>query len=329
MAIDEANIDLPEKDKKIYADLGLSIEPFKNVRYYYPYTKGEMMQHAQSYAHPQDVERQKKNHKAFTYKFTYDKSQDKLDLLLANEDDSTGTLESCVNYVINGEGCFAGVNNWKDFQDKLDEYTKTAANGGVKNEIQVTSWRKFKRCVSKAIKNDIFSKVIHDNVGEVDLTSEIQHNLTANQVMVIDIARLDENSQSFVFGSVARAIYEMKLGADRDNIPDKVILFVDELNKYASNDIPKNSPILRQLLEITERGRSLGIILFSVEQFRSAIHDRVKGNCSTHAYGRTNAIEISKADYKYVPKVYQNMMTRLFSRGIYYFQSSITIDCKY
>lgn len=200
---------------------------------------------------------------------------------------------------------------WKDFQDKLDEYTKTAANGGVKNEIQVTSWRKFKRCVSKAIKNDIFSKVIHDNVGEVDLTSEIQHNLTANQVMVIDIARLDENSQSFVFGSVARAIYEMKLGADRDNIPDKIILFVDELNKYASNDIPKNSPILRQLLEITERGRSLGIILFSVEQFRSAIHDRVKGNCSTHAYGRTNAIEISKADYKYVPKVYQNMMTRL------------------
>lgn len=57
--------------------------------------------------------------------------------------------------------------------------------------------------------------------------------------MVIDIARLDENSQSFVFGSVARAIYEMKLGADRDNIPDKIILFVDELNKYASNDIPK------------------------------------------------------------------------------------------
>lgn len=66
----------------------------------------------------------KENHKAFTYKFTYDKSQDKLDLLLANEDDSTGTLESCVNYVINGEGYFAGVNNWKDFQDKLDEYTK-------------------------------------------------------------------------------------------------------------------------------------------------------------------------------------------------------------
>lgn len=309
MAIDEPNTDLPEIDKEIYENLELSTEPFRNVRYYYPYSKDNLTQKVQSYAHPDDVLRQKANNKAFTYKFTYEDSQDKLDLLLANEDDSTGTLESCVNYVINGEGCFAGVNNWTQFQTKLDDYTKSAANGGTKNEIQVTSWRKFKRCVSKAIKNDIFSKVLH--AGEVDLSKEIQNNLTANQVLVIDIARLDENSQSFVFGSVARAIYDMKLGADRDNIPDKVILFVDELNKYASNDVPKNSPILRQLLEITERGRSLGIILFSVEQFRSAIHDRVKGNCATHAYGRTNAIEVSKADYKYIPKVYQNMMTRL------------------
>ena len=129
--------------------------------------------------------------------------------------------------------------------------------------------------------------------------------------MMIDITLLDDNTQSFVFGAVARAIWEMKFETDRNNIPKKVILFVDELNKYASTDTPKNSPILHQLLDITERGRSLGIILFSVEQFRSAIHDRVKGNCATAAYGRTNAIEVSKPDYRYIPKVYQNMMTRL------------------
>lgn len=143
------------------------------------------------------------------------------------------------------------------------------------------------------------------------MTEEITNNLVNGQVLVIDIARLDDNTQSFVFGSVARAIYDMKLGSERDNIPDKVIMFVDELNKYASNDVPKNSPILKQLLDIAERGRSLGIILFSVEQFRSAIHDRVKGNCATAAYGRTNAIEVSKSDYRYIPKTYQNMMTRL------------------
>lgn len=311
MAIDEANESLPTADRAIYESLDLPTEPFKNVKYYYPYSNDEMTNNVQSYVIPADVERQKANHIAKTYKFTFEEAKDQLDLLLANEDDSTGTLESCVNYVINGDGRFGSVNNWATFIERLDEYTKTAANGGQKNEIQVTSWKKFKRCVSKAIQNNIFHKILHEGQGEVDLTKEIHNNLTADQVMVIDIAKLDENSRSFVFGSVIQAIYDLKLGANRSNVPDKVIIFVDELNKFASNDSPKSSPILRQLLEITERGRSQGIILFSVEQFRSAIHDRVKGNCATHAYGRTNAIEVSKADYKFVPKVYQNMMTRL------------------
>lgn len=317
MAIDEPNVELSDDDKLTYHEtLGLSALPFDNVTYYYPYSRDAMMQKVQSYASPADVQRQKSEGKAFTYKFTFDKCQDKLDLLLANEDDSTGTLESCVNFIINQEGTFKDVDKWSTFNERLSEYTQAAQGPKSKNssEILVTSWRKFKRCISKAIQNDVFAKVMTE--GEVNLTEEIANNLRADRVMVIDIARLDENTQSFVFGSVARAIYDLKLGADRSDIPDKVILFVDELNKYASNDIPKNSPILRQLLDIAERGRSLGIILFSVEQFRSAIHDRVKGNCATQAYGRTNAIEVSKPDYRYIPKVYQNMMTRL-SQGEY------------
>lgn len=309
MAIDEPNESLSEADKRIYENLGLTSSPFSNVKYYYPYSKDEVTAKAQSYAMPDDIRAQRAKGKASLYKFTFDKCQDKLDLLLANEDDSTGTLESCVNFIINQQGRFRGINKWDTFSDTVDEYTSAGAGSNKGNEIQVTSWRKFKRCISKAIKNQVFAKTITDS--EVDLTEEIANNLRANQVMVIDIARLDENTQSFVFGSVARSIYDLKLGADRTDIPDKVILFVDELNKYASSDVPKNSPILRQLLDIAERGRSLGIILFSVEQFRSAIHDRVKGNCATHAYGRTNAIEVSKPDYRYIPKVYQNMMTRL------------------
>lgn len=306
MAIDEPNIELSDKDKKIYSDLGLKVEPFHNVRYYYPYGKGE---HLQSYAAPEDIASQKNRHIAFPYKFSFEQSLDMLDLLLANEDDSTGTLESCVNFIINGGGEFSGVSKWKTLVEKIDNCTKTANAGGQKNEIQVASWRKFKRCVSKAINNDIFANTVTS--GEVELPQEITNNLKPGEVMVIDIARLDENSQSFVFGSVARAIYDLKLGALRDDIPDKIIIFVDELNKYASTDVPKNSPILKQILDIAERGRSLGIILFSVEQFRSAIHDRVKGNCATSAYGRTNAIEVSKPDYRYIPKAYQNMLTRL------------------
>lgn len=307
MAIDEPNPDLSQKDKDIYKELGISTEPFSSVRYFYPYAKDKKTANVQSYADPNDVKDQISEGKASTYVFTYEESKDKLDLLLANEDDSTGTLESCINFILNGSGNFGGVSKWSTLKEKIDQCT--VGSTGTSKEIQVSSWRKFKRCISKAISNEIF--VNQDTNLQCDVTKEIANNLKAGDVFVIDIARLDENSQSFVFGSVARAIYDMKLGADRSDIPDKVILFVDELNKYASTDIPKNSPILKQLLDIAERGRSLGIILFSVEQFRSAIHDRVKGNCATQAYGRTNAIEVSKPDYRYIPKVYQNMMTRL------------------
>lgn len=311
MAIDEPNVSLSPADKKIYSDLGLSGTPFDNVTYYYPYSNIKSDGNVQSYANPEDVKEQVQEGKAKIYKFPFENCDDKLDLLLANEDDPNGTMESCVNYILNKQTPFRQVDRWDTLLEKIDECTHSQNNGGTKNEITVISWRKFKRCVNKAIKNHVFNASINEQLNEVDVTDEITHNLTNGQVMVIDIARLDESTQSFVFGSVARAIYDMKLGAERDNIPEKVVIFVDELNKYASNDVPKNSPILKQLLDIAERGRSLGIILFSVEQFRSAIHDRVKGNCATQAYGRTNAIEVSKSDYRYIPKIYQNMMTRL------------------
>ncbi len=307
MAIDEPNPELKEADKQIYTnELGLTTEPFRNVYYYYPYDNIRS-ENILTNADPKDVRRQKHEKKAFTYKFPCENYLDKLDLLLANEDDSTGTMESCVNYVINGQGDFSNIKNWQTLKEYIEKYAKGT---GAKNEILTSSWKKFLRIINKAVNTQ---GVFHDNLAdyEKDLSSEIKNNLVGGQVMVIDITLLDDSTQSFVFGSVARAVWDMKFSTERDNIPQKVIIFVDELNKYASSDTPKNSPILHQLLDITERGRSLGIILFSVEQFRSAIHDRVKGNCATSAYGRTNAIEVSKPDYRYIPKVYQNMMTRL------------------
>lgn len=158
----------------------------------------------------------------------------------------------------------------------------------------------------------------------VRLREEIS-KINANDVMVVDISKLDEESQGFVFGDVMRAVYNLKLGAtDRaeEEIPDRIIIFVDELNKYASNDVPKSSPILRQILDITERGRSLGIVLFGAEQFVSDIHKRVKGNCATQAFGRTNAIEITKEDFRFVPSVYKTMLTRL-KQGEYIIQNPV------
>ena len=166
---------------------------------------------------------------------------------------------------------------------------------------------------------------VHEDDNEVRIADKIQ-KIKANDVYVVDMAKLDSNMQAFVFGNTVREIMDYQLGEKTDVFedgrkpPSRIIIFIDELNKYASTETPKNSPIIRQILDIAERGRSLGVVLFGAEQFMSAIHTRVTGNCAAFAYGRTNAIEVSKTNYKYIPKVYQSMMTRL-KPGEYIVQS--------
>lgn len=138
MAIDEPNPDLSQKDKDIYKELGISTEPFSSVRYFYPYAKDKKTANVQSYADPNDVKEQISQGKASTYVFTYEESKDKLDLLLANEDDSTGTLESCINFILNGSGNFGGVSKWSTLKEQIDQCT-VAGSTGTSKEIQVSS----------------------------------------------------------------------------------------------------------------------------------------------------------------------------------------------
>jgi DNA helicase HerA-like ATPase len=234
-------------------------------------------------------------------------------------------MESIVNYITSGEGHFNGITNWEDLKEEIKKHQEKGDTGKDKT-ISVLSWRKFYRLFRKALERNLFfSNSLKRDGTEVRLQESIKQ-IKKNDIHVIDIAKLDEEAQGFVFGDVMRAIYDLKLGqiTDREEaeIPSKIVIFIDELNKYGSKDVPKNSPILRQLLDITERGRSLGIILFAAEQFKSDIHDRVKGNCATHAYGRTNAIEISKPDYQFVPTVYKSMLTRL-KQGEYILQNPV------
>lgn len=322
LAIDEANDELGKEDKRIYKMLGLDTNPFQHVKYYYPYSKDVT---TSTYGRKDDIENQMKLNKAFSYKYIFDDDKESIDLLFSNIDDPNQTMESIVNHIVTGQGSFKGITNWDDLLKQVYEHTKSG-NTGKEKEITVLSWRKFYRLFRKTIeKTTIFQNNIVKNKKETRLQEALK-NIQKNDVCVVDIAKLDEETQGFVFGDVMRAIYELKLGQienrNEADIPSKIIIFIDELNKYASKDVPKSSPILRQLLDITERGRSLGIILFSAEQFKNDIHDRIKGNCATHAYGRTNAIEVSKPDYQYIPAVYKSMLTRL-KQGEYIVQNPI------
>ena len=310
--------------RPIYKKLGLQMSAFNQVSYYYPYSKDFT---SYTYEKSSTIKDRLESKKAFQYKYLFETDEDKecLDLLFANVDDPNDTIESIINFIISNGGKFNGVECWEDFKSALYEQTQSKNNGAGK-EISVLSWRKFYRLFNKSFQKcrQMFTEKLGTDGKSVRLRDKIS-NIKKNDVMVIDIAKLDEESQGFVFGDVMRAVYNLKLGSSErpdDEIPDRVIIFIDELNKYASNDVPKSSPILRQLLDITERGRSLGIVLFGAEQFVSDIHKRVKGNCATQAFGRTNAIEITKEDFRFVPSVYKTMLTRL-KQGEYIIQNPV------
>ena len=322
---DERNPEAARKDTfEKYEKLGLAAEPFKNVKYYYPYSIPKT-RHWNTYMTPEEVEDNIKKKKAKKFKYIYKYDKENLDLMFANIDDSTQTMESIISYIMSGQGRFNHVSDWQDFLEAVKEKCSSETSGKDK-EIPVASWRKFYRIINKSITdNKIFARDIREEDGETRIGDALKY-IKNNEVHVIDIAKLSEDKQAYVFGDAIRTIYDLQLGQysgeEGVNPPSRIVIFIDELNKYASKETPKSSPILRQVLDVAERGRSLGVVLFAAEQFRSAIHDRVTGNCSTHAYGRTNSIEVTKSDYKSIPPVYKTMMTRL-KQGEYIIQNPI------
>ncbi len=349
MAIDRRNefVDESEDEKrrifKQYDDLRLSTEPFRNVRYFVPYTSSNSAKQStylslddiRTYLSLDDIRTYLENGELKKFKYSYEEDKESLEMLFAGIDDPQQTMEAIISKIIDENdpdfGC-GRINTWTEFREKIDELSQrsqSSARGSQQraaSEISVLSWRKFKRIISKALRNDeMFANRADPSRNECRLADELK-KLKRNEVYVVDIAKLPEDKQAFVFGDALRTIYNLKLGVYDAELgldpPARIVVFIDELNKYASKDVPKSSPILREILDITERGRSLGVVLFGAEQFRSAIHPRVTGNCSTHAYGRTNSIETSSADYRSLPNTYQSMLTRL-EQGDYLIQNPI------
>jgi DNA helicase HerA-like ATPase len=329
MAIDkindfEGNIELRDKVLAEYSDMRLMTEPFKKVKYFIPFSEPTAVKRS-TYLEQNDIKTYIKSGKLKQFKYIYEDDKESIEMMFANVDDPQQTMESIISKIIDADDSdFSPLETWDQCMDKVTEKSQKGTAG--KNEdISVLSWRKFKRVFRKAKQDDMFANRIEKQKGECRLGGELR-TIKPNDVFVIDIAKLPDDKQAFVFGDSIRTLYNLKLGEydGGENVapPSRLVIFIDELNKYASKDVPKGSPILREILDVTERGRSLGIVLFAAEQFRSNINDRVTGNCSTHAYGRTNSIETSMRDYSSLPSTYKNMLSRL-EQGDYLVQNPI------
>jgi DNA helicase HerA-like ATPase len=111
---------------------------------------------------------------------------------------------------------------------------------------------------------------------------------------VIDIAGLDPLAQDLVF---ARVVSRLREHLERRDLGvDHVVVFVDELNKYAPAD-GQDTYVKKMLLDLSERGRYLGLVLFSAQQFRSQVMRRVVGNAGTSVYGRMDMDELATPGY--------------------------------
>ena len=325
LAIDQKNdFNRDEKEKSetysLYEELGMNTKPFQNVHYYYPYSDSTAWN---TFLDKDSVTKNICSNKADFYCYNFKLDKENIDLFFSKIDDSTGTMDSILNKIVQNGGEFGNCPCWSEFLKTVNDYGK-AKNNFVDKEINVLSWRKFERIIRKSIyNNNIFDeKKTNNNAIRIsDKMSEIKKN----EIHVIDIAKLNDDLQCFVFGDTIRKLYNLQLEQEFSNDsdrPSKIIIFIDELNKYASKESSKNSPILNQILDITERGRSLGIVLFGAEQFRSGIHSRVTGNCSTFAYGRTNSIELAQKDYSFIPNIYKHIISRL-RQGEYILQNPL------
>ncbi|MFL5582810.1 MAG: ATP-binding protein [Gemmatimonadaceae bacterium] len=113
-------------------------------------------------------------------------------------------------------------------------------------------------------------------------------------VYVVDVATLEEDAQDLIF---ARVVSKLREHLERRDLGVKhVVVFVDELNKYAPSD-GQETYVRKMLLDIAERGRYLGLVLFGAQQFRSQVHRRVVGNSGTSLFGRMDADELATPGY--------------------------------
>ena len=111
---------------------------------------------------------------------------------------------------------------------------------------------------------------------------------------VVDVAGLDPLAQDLVF---ARIVSQLREHLERRDLGvDHVVVFVDELNKYAPADGP-DTYVRRMLVDLSERGRYLGLVLFSAQQFRSQVLRRVTGNAGTTIFGRMDPDELATPGY--------------------------------
>ncbi len=288
--------ELTEEDRRLYDRLGLRAEPFGDVHYYAPYK-------------PDGVNLNTlRTHEALagnTVPLVWGLREvlDYAEVLL-NRDDvdarAGGFIDFLAERIVGREfndptlsdrplqvRSFADL---EDFFRRIFDFMEARANG---SEV----WRNHHLATIRKVRNRLGNISVRAKglVTDDGQASDLPWGGFADRsVHVIDVAGVEPVVQDLVF---ARVVSKLREHLERRDLGvDHVIVFVDELNKYAPSDGP-DTYVRRMLLDLSERGRYLGLVLFSAQQFRSQVLRRVVGNSGTALFGRMDMDEVATPGY--------------------------------
>jgi uncharacterized protein len=298
--LDQPNIHLDEELRADYAGLGLPAEPFASAAFYAPPIPDDQTGRPNVTGRTSGVE-------AFWWTIAEFCARGLLPYVFADAEDErnqytivihqvTARLRrEAVPYGDNGAVKLDGdvVTTYEDLVevvvDRLtDEATRADWAGPVTGIGTVNAFVRRLRSSLRPLRPVI----------RADLAGPARHSVSTQdqQVTVVDLHNLHERAQRFVVGVVLAAETARKEDAGPGGL---LFTMIDELNKYAPRE--GNSPIKEVLLDIAERGRSLGIILIGAQQTASEVERRIVSNSAIRVVGRLDPAEAGRPEYGFLP----------------------------
>jgi uncharacterized protein len=287
---------LPPEDREMYESLGIEIKPFENLRIFAPLTFGGDPQAGTVY--PADIPAKKLNTRRRAWgedSCVYPIVWDLEDVLphagrIFDPTDYDDKFKGFVEYLRAGQ-----VRTMRRFHAEIDEAF------AYFEESESSYWNGHHQATVAKVRNRF--GVLPSKCGGLLVDGEVEYGdlpqvdgiFEDREMRVVDISQLSGVPQDLVVTKVINSVWEM---AEQNRLGvDKLIIFVDELNKYAPSG-SRTSSLKDTLVDIAARGRHLHLTLFGAQQFRSRVDDEVVGNAATSLYGRIGDEELTNSSYR-------------------------------
>jgi hypothetical protein len=302
--LDQENAKLKDEDRAAYAKLGLPAEPFGSAQFLAPVRKGSAERLPATGSRGEGVT-------AFFWTIREVVQERLLRFLFAEADDTASQLSFVVDRIeaklaaaaaAKGEAKDAWIEIEGGRIETFDALVEALTKREEDEERSLAEKWAFPAAPGTV---SAFERRLHAasrHVGHLirgrDVGRRDAHRLDwkRKQMSVVDIHALHDRAKRFVVGAVLKRMFEEKesLGTARP----LVFVVLDELNKYAPRE--GSGPLKEVLLDISERGRSLGIVLVGAQQTASEVESRIVANAALRVVGRLDAAEAERPEYGFL-----------------------------